>query len=488
MKTSKKILSISVLSLIAILSLTGCNEDKAKTSSSSNSNTSTASDSTSSTQIVGDKHIQVWHAMGKENLEAVQTMTEQFLAIPGNEEWTVEFISKGNYDQLKSDALKAIPAQTLPTVAMCYPDHVADYLKAGVVEKLDSYIEASDAASAAAGESDPYQFDSTDYIDAFWQEGAQQVEDGMYSVPFSKSTEVMFYNKTFFDKYNLSVPKTWDQMETLCAQILAIDEVKNTANYEAPLGYDSDDNMLITFFKQLGIPYTSIREISGKKVGQFDFNNQDAKDLVTKLVGWRENGYITTKALLGNNTYTSTKFTEGTLHMTVGSTGGTRYNFTSNFKIGVAPLPQWDTDEEPSYILQGPSYVFFNKKGDYTKKSQIEFAWKWYTYITNPVNSASYAILTGYEPVRYSSYQTEIYEQHLDVNPDRVATTADGLRSAVSNLTQTLQDGYFTTPVFVGSATARTSVGGIFAAVCSGTSVTQAFESALNDCILSQNV
>ena len=242
MKTSKKILSISVLSLIAILSLTGCNEDKAKTSSSSNSNTSTASDSTSSTQIVGDKHIQVWHAMGKENLEAVQTMTEQFLAIPGNEEWTVEFISKGNYDQLKSDALKAIPAQTLPTVAMCYPDHVADYLKAGVVEKLDSYIEASDAASAAAGESDPYQFDSTDYIDAFWQEGAQQVEDGMYSVPFSKSTEVMFYNKTFFDKYNLSVPKTWDQMETLCAQILAIDEVKNTANYE---GVPIDADLMI---------------------------------------------------------------------------------------------------------------------------------------------------------------------------------------------------------------------------------------------------
>ncbi len=469
MKTSKKILTMSLLTILAAVSLTGCGKKKGNS-----------------------KTIEVWHAMGKTNLEEVQRMTDEFLKLPENKGWSINFVSKGNYDQLKSDALKAIPARTLPTMAMCYPDHVADYLNRGVVENLDSYIEASNKESAEKlekGEDDPYQFNSEDYIEAFWNEGNQQVKPGMYSVPFSKSTEVLFYNYTFFQKNSLKVPETWDEVIDLCQQIKAMPEVQAKETYEAPLGYDSDDNMFITFCEQLGIPYTAIEETAdGTKQGTFLFDNDEAKQLITTLKGWYDNGYLTTKAILGNNTYTSTKFTEQELHLTVGSTGGTRYNMPedSSFEVGVAPLPQWDKNADPKCVLQGPSYVFFNKYGTYTNKSQLEFGWKWYTYITNAENSAAYALLTGYEPVRRSSYQTAIYEAHLARNDSDHANSQLQLLSAVSNLTQELQDYYFTTPVFVGSATARTSTGGILAAVCGGKTVEAAFSDALNDCRMSQ--
>ena len=76
----------------------------------------------------------------------------------------------------------------------------------------------------------------------------------MYTLPFSKSTEVLYYNKTFFDANNLSVPDHWfstgendtTSMEYVCARIKEIDTNPNTY----PLGYDSEANWFITMCEQ----------------------------------------------------------------------------------------------------------------------------------------------------------------------------------------------------------------------------------------------
>ena len=62
----------------------------------------------------------------------------------------------------------------------------------------------------------------------------------MYTLPMSKSTEALYYNKTFFEKNGLSVPTTWDEMEAVCARIKEIDPAC------VPLGYDSEANWFIT--------------------------------------------------------------------------------------------------------------------------------------------------------------------------------------------------------------------------------------------------
>ena len=51
-------------------------------------------------------------------------------------------------------------------------------------------------------------------------------------LPFNKSTDVLIYNKTFFDENNLSVPTTWDEMEQVSKQIKEL-----TGN--AALGFDA---------------------------------------------------------------------------------------------------------------------------------------------------------------------------------------------------------------------------------------------------------
>ena len=491
----KKINNIIFTSLILLTCLTGCGQRQRKgymdddsytesssskdTDISSSGNDTDISSSGNDTDLYDSKTIVFWHTFGKSNLvNSIETMKESFLKLPENQGYKIELLQQGGYTDINDKLLKAIAAKTLPTMAICYPDHVADYLKAGVVEELSSYVTASETASS---EDAVYQFSSSDYITAFWNEGKEYDTKGsLYSVPFSKSTEVMFYNKTFFEKHKIEVPTTWEEVIQVCDAILKLDEIKNTTDYVAPLGYDSVDNMFITFCKQLGIPYTSLTEDGS---GSFDFNNSEAKEMVQMIKDWYQAGYITTK---GSNTYTSTKFTEGKLHMTIGSTGGTSYNYPSDgsFEVGVAPLPQWNEDE-PYCIQQGPSVVFFNKNSEYASQIQLEVAWRFYTYITNPTNSATFSILSGgYEPVRKSSYQTSAYEAYLN-GPTSGKT---GLYTKVANLTTTIQDWYFTSPVFVGSATARNQVGAIISAVCASEgaiTIEKAFSDAYAKCILS---
>ena len=113
----------------------------------------------------------------------------------------------------------------------------------------------------------------------------------MYTMPLSKSTEVLYYNATFFAKHNLTPPTTWNEMEELCKKIKEIDPKS------IPLGYDSEANWFITMCEQYGSPYTSA---SGD---HFLFDNETNREFVKKFREWYQKGYLTTQKIYG--AYTS---------------------------------------------------------------------------------------------------------------------------------------------------------------------------------------
>ena len=418
--------------------------------------------------------ITFWHTMGQANQKTLNNMIAAFNQIPGNENIVVEHVAQGDYAGIYEKIQKAIPAKTTPTMAYCYPDHVADYLDAKSVINLDTLMEDSEIGYTSTNleKDDPnykIEDDARDFIPAFLSEGQEYAQEGTYSLPFSKSTEVIFYNETYLKKNGFVdssgkaiIPTKWENEEdpndytamiNLCRAIK-----KKDSKIQAPLGYDSDDNLFITFCKQLDIPYTSIG-LDGK--GSLDFNNDQAKAMVTKVKGWYDEGLIKTKGTIEGNSYTSTMFKKQNLIFSVGSTGGTSYNEPAKdsdenyeFSAQVAALPQFGTKKY--CISQGPSICFFKNKK--ISEEQTKAAFKFYKFISNPENSAAYSILTGYEPVKSSSYLTQSYQAHLNKTP------AD-LFTKVANLTQTLQEDYFVSPAFIGSATSRTQVGGIITQV-----------------------
>ena len=84
-----------------------------------------------------------------------------------------------------------------------------------------------------------------DFIQGYYNEGRQFGDGLMYTMPLSKSTEVLYYNKTFFDANEIPVPDHWfstsetdtTSLEAVCQKILTVDPDS------IPLGYDSEANL-----------------------------------------------------------------------------------------------------------------------------------------------------------------------------------------------------------------------------------------------------
>ncbi len=475
--TKKKLLTCA-LALLSVAAIASCGESGDGGKEGGNSGESTA-EFDEKVAALGDLKslncdITFWHTMGKTNQQTFEKMITAFNAIyPGIK---ITHSQQGGYDDVKKNVSDAIPAGTTPTMTYCYPDHVADYLPSDSVVKLDNYMNSSlIGLGVDNGLGDGA---ASDYIPAYLDEGNHYTVNGAavkgyYSMPFSKSTEVLFYNKDAFETNGWEVPKTWDQMWTLC------EKIKTAYPDSIPLGYDSDANFFITYCAQANIPYTT-----GEGSEHFLFNNQQAKDFINKIKGYSSvtkedgsyvidgaKGYWTSQTQLGSGTYTSTKFTNQELYMSIGSTGGTTYNVSADFETGVAALPQYDLSNG-KVIMQGPSICFLSD----SSFAQRVGAWLFYKYITNAHNSAVWSSETGYNPVRTSSYSDSAYK-----------TSSKSLVNTVLEFAATGSDytrWYYTSPSFKGSTAARAQVENMMSGVLNGTkTVDKAFEDAYAECL-----
>lgn len=184
----------------------------------------------------------------------------------------------------------------------------------GAVATLDGLINSQIEVARADGTAEILGLtdeQKADFIPGYYAEGTQFGDGLMYTMPFSKSTEVLYYNKTFFDANGLTVPTTWEEMEATCAKIKEIDP------NSIPLGYDSESNWFITMCEQYGSDYTSA---SGD---HYLFNNETNRGFIKMFREWYQKGYLTTQKLYG--AYTSGLFTstdEVKSYMSIGSSAG----------------------------------------------------------------------------------------------------------------------------------------------------------------------
>ena len=290
----------------------------------------------------------------------------------------------------------------------------------------------------------------------------------------SKSTEVLYYNKTFFEANNLKVPTTWAEMEDVCKKILALDSKC------IPLGYDSEDNWFITMCEQNGTPYTSATG------DHYLFDNAENKALVKKIREWYQKGYVTTEALYGS--YTSGLFTEldkslSHSYMCIGSSGGASYQIPKDgaFEVGVAPIPQADANNS-KVISQGPSLCIL--QGRDTTDQQILASWLFVKYLTtNMAFQTEFSSTSGYMPVLESAQNDENYAAWL-----AKANGSEFLAALVVKVGLEQADNYFTSPAFNGSSVARKQVGALLAKCMSEKTtdvdalLDQAFRDAVDEC------
>ncbi len=391
--------------------------------------------------------ITFYHTMGSNLTTVLDAYIEEFNALYPN--ITVEYTSVGGYDDVRDQVSTEITVGSQPNIAYCYPDHVALYNLARAVQTLDELIESDVEITRADGTTEILGLtdeQKADFIEGYYNEGKQFGDDLMYTMPLSKSTEVLYYNKTFFDENGLTVPTTWDEMEEVCAKIKAIDP------NSIPLGYDSESNWFITMCEQYQSPYTSANE------PHFLFANEQNYAFIKEFRDWYEKGYLTTQTLYG--AYTSGLFTstnEVKSYMSIGSSAGATYQRPAAnadgsypFEVGIATIPQVSLDNK-KVISQGPSVCIFKK----SNPQEVIASWLFVKFLTTNVNfQAEFSMASGYVPVLKSVADNEVYAEFL--------ASADG-GNYVSALSAKVcleqEDAYYTSPAFNGSSTARDQVG-----------------------------
>ncbi len=494
-----------VLPLLSVLVLAGCSSgtdsssvaagdsssggDAVSSTDSSTTTSTTTSDGEYTPVITEPVEIEIWTTIGTSNQTAFNTMLERVQELEPNITITNTFQNSMGYSDLHDAILQGFSANNYPDLAYCYPDHVADYINAGKAVNLEPYI-----TDETIGFTDE---DEADYIEAFLDEGSEYVVDGVYSLPFSKSTEGLYYNRGVLNGLNLNAAcdalgidrindgfplndayfadLTWEEFfERLCPALMWYNEndtelLDFSQSDTAILGYDSDDNLFITLAQQYGLGYTGINEAG---TGEILFNNQGMKDLMTKFNEWANSGYIVSQGTTGS--YTSNLFTANQCLFSVSSTAGVTYLWSTNTPdVAVAPIPHAEVGDttigtqeitganitEDNYnqqISQGPSFCVLDK-GDENRAKAAYVVWK---LLTDETNCIEWSINTGYMGIRNSFYESAQYEAASNTE-EQTTGTQDMLLARNWEYLPTVDDYVYTSPVFKGSADVRDTVEGL---------------------------
>lgn len=371
-------------------------------------------------------------------------------------------LGTGDYAMLENSVVAGYFQGNHPDMVQCYPDNVTKYIARGFALELNKYLDNPEYGIKENGEND--------YIEAFLDEGANYTVKGTYSLPFCKSTELMYYNADVL--LGLELPGinedhpldeeyldslTWEELfNNLCPALKTYNDalsdeekiLKPSAD-SAFFAYDSDENFFITLANQYGCPYTSIDE---EGHGSIDYDNDKMKAEVKKMKVAKDAGYLQTKGTY--HTYVSSLFTSQQALFTVSSTASLSYNYNGDnpFTIGVAHIPH-PAGKEYSSINQGPSVCILDHQ-DENRALASYLLWK---HMTNKENSLDWSLSTGYMGIRKSTYESQAYKDALVVE-DKTNLYALAQAENLNKIAE-VSSSTFNTSVFKGSGNARSNVG-----------------------------
>ncbi len=364
-----------------------------------------------------------------------------------------------DYGRIYNDVITNIATGTTPNVCITYPDHIATYLSGdNTVVPLDDLMNHEKYGLGGS----EVRFDSPtpdQIIPKFLGECA--IGDTYYALPFMRSTEACYVNKTYVEALGYTLPDvlTWDFMFEVAEAATAKDADGNfTVNGQKvliPIIYKSTDNMMISYLKQAGADYSTAE-------GDILLFNDTTRAFLSDVAHHAGTRAFSTFKKDG---YPANYLNAGQCIFAIDSTAGATWMGSDaplvdiseealvDFETAVLPIPQLDP-ENPTMISQGPSVCIFNKPDN----GEVLASWLFLQYLlTNEVQIA-YSQTEGYAPVTSKAQQSEQYQDYLS----RAGEDGELYYSIKLEATRLLLDNTertFVTPVFNGSASLRNAAG-----------------------------
>ena len=364
-----------------------------------------------------------------------------------------------DYGKIYNDVITNIATDTTPNVCITYPDHIATYMTgADVVVPLDDLFADPNFGFGGA----ELRYDGPDAGEVIPEFLAECRIGGVsYAVPYMRSTEALYINRTFLEKLGYELPEVltwdfvWEAADAAAKKDAEGNYVLNGQKVMIPFLYKSTDNMMIQYLQQKGAGYST-------PSGEILIFNDDTEDFLFTIAGHVEKGAFSTFKI---SSYPANFLNAGQCLFAVDSTAGSTWMGSDaplidiapdklvRFETAVRPVPQVDP-AHPAMISQGPSLCIFNKEDP-----QVVLAsWLFTQFLlTNEVQIA-YAGTEGYVPVTTKARESAEYQDYLsragEDNAEHYAVKIAATELLIENTANT-----FTTPVFNGSASLRDAAG-----------------------------
>ena len=364
-----------------------------------------------------------------------------------------------DYGKIYNDVITNISTGTTPNVCITYPDHIATYMTGtNSVVPLDNVI--ADAKYGLGGSE--LRFDGPtreEIIPQFLSECA--IGGTTYALPFMRSTEACYINKTMLESLGYEVPDvlTWDFVWDVSEQAMKKNAdgtfAVNGQKVMIPFIYKSTDNMMIQMLRQKDAPYSDAE-------GNILIFNEETRAILKTVAEHAESRAFSTFKI---SSYPGNFFNAGQCLFAVDSTAGATWMGSDAplldisadkvvpFETAVRAVPQFDP-AHPQMISQGPSVCVFNKRDP----QEVLASWLFTQYLlTNEVQIA-YSETEGYLPVTSKAHESAEYRDYLSRTGEDNERYYD-VKIEASKLLLENTDKTFTTPVFNGSTSLRNAAG-----------------------------
>lgn len=298
----------------------------------------------------------------------------------------------GTYGETMTKAVTAIKGGTGPQLAVLLAAEMHS------LQDLDILASLEDIGLDAAGKG---------WMDGFYPAFLMNSRVGgkLWSVPFQRSTAVMYYNKDAFREVGLDpakFPRTWAELEAAAQKLVKKDASGRVTRWGVKLASDTG-NAQWTF----GALANQAGHILMNEAGtETYFNHPKAIEALTYWQGLNTK-YQATPPGVSNWAQLSPDFMEGNSAIIQHTTGNlTNIKNNAKFDYGIVGLPG---KEGPRTVVGGGNIYFFKHASAAEKAAALKFA----QFLTEPDRAADWSIKTGYIAVRPDAYETKTLKDYI---------------------------------------------------------------------------
>lgn len=427
----KKLIAYLLSMVLAVMLLTACNGKQSSSNPEGDSQ-----QSAEKTKVV------YWHTYTDQHEQALLKIINGFNSSQDKYEVVAE---QQPYSEIDSKLLQAVRNGIGPDVVNMFPSDAVNYKNDGLLVDLAPFINDAKIGIPNFKSNIP---------EGIYKEITQWGGDSIYLFPCTTVGEVLFYNKTMFDKYGLKAPETWSDVEEYSKIIYTKEGIPG-------FGTDSVTDTYQCLIMQAGSGYIDAQNM------KMDIDENIAKKQLNWFTDGVKDGYF---RLVGEDMFFSNPFGSKAIASYIGSSAGASYVFSAvgdAFEVGCVPIPQ---EGPKKYISQWGNNLICLSKDDSHARGAYEFI----KYFTSKDVVVEWAIAFGSIPVFTDAVESEKYQEYAKSS---IVTTA--LMEEIQHVGML--------PSVMGSKNVRTEIDKMIKNVALGSMDTEtaykAFITAAQDCL-----